>query len=334
MLKIFKSYVSTNLITATWSIFLAIGGLIFFSYYWMINYLPIFDIQSYLALLITFSLGGLITALTLTIIQILPSFIWNEFVLKNEYINKNLILIPYQNTPINLRSFTCYFLIPQIIFITGFTAILFNENILFFLLNILSLFYCINLIEKNYNNKKTISNILRGIVLFFLTLTFSLIIILPIFFIFTIIFKTNGLNEGFKLFFSFAFSIILIFINYISIQSINTPQVKYKHLVPAALSLFFLFYLFLISDSFKNIPLSLMKTYQLGNITPKQIILEKNSCKLIKLNGIIPVENNDYCIVENVEILSRVGAETLLKHKNKRFTIESNAIVSISDNIK
>ncbi|GGI59160.1 hypothetical protein GCM10011446_06550 [Acinetobacter vivianii] len=77
-----------------------------------------------------------------------------------------------------------------------------------------------------------------------------------------------------------------------------------------------------------------MKTYQLGNITPKQIILEKNSCKLIKLNGIIPVENNDYCIVENVEILSRVGAETLLKHKNKRFTIESNAIVSISDNIK
>ena len=77
-----------------------------------------------------------------------------------------------------------------------------------------------------------------------------------------------------------------------------------------------------------------MKTYQLGNITPKQIILEKNSCKLIKLNGIIPVENNDYCIVENVEILSRVGAETLLKHKNERFTIESNAIVSISDNIK
>lgn len=82
MLKIFKSYVSTNLITTIWSIFLAIGGLIFFSYYWMINYLPIFDIQSYLALLITFSLGGLITALTLTIIQVLPSFIWNEFILK------------------------------------------------------------------------------------------------------------------------------------------------------------------------------------------------------------------------------------------------------------
>ncbi|HAV6133557.1 TPA: hypothetical protein JI295_08910 [Acinetobacter baumannii] len=100
MLNKIQDYILNNLITTIWSILLSIGGIVMIFYYTSIEYLPLFDIQSFLIVVVSIAFLFLTITSSIIFLNIIPSLSWYELFLKESKVNRIL----EKNNDISLKK--------------------------------------------------------------------------------------------------------------------------------------------------------------------------------------------------------------------------------------
>ncbi len=109
MLNKIQDYILNNLITTIWSILLSIGGIVMIFYYTSIEYLPLFDIQSFLIVVVSIAFLFLTITSSIIFLNIIPSLSWYELFLKESKVNRIL----EKNNDISLKKIFIWYSLPS-----------------------------------------------------------------------------------------------------------------------------------------------------------------------------------------------------------------------------
>jgi vacuolar-type H+-ATPase subunit I/STV1 len=87
-----KDYISENIVKTLSFMFLLFGGLIFFIYYYSIQYIPSFNLITSVQLLVIASITGLLIVSSTIVMLILPSLFWQRFINKSRVSSSQTLL--------------------------------------------------------------------------------------------------------------------------------------------------------------------------------------------------------------------------------------------------
>ncbi|MGB9039848.1 MAG: hypothetical protein WCC23_15240, partial [Acinetobacter calcoaceticus] len=149
MLNKIQDYILNNLITTIWSILLSIGGIVMIFYYTSIEYLPLFDIQSFLIVVVSIAFLFLTITSSIIFLNIIPSLSWYELFLKESKVNRIL----EENNDISLKKIFIWYSLPSSILTSLILISILNSFFIkyLFLLPLLLYFLYISYCYKHIN---------------------------------------------------------------------------------------------------------------------------------------------------------------------------------------
>ncbi|WOE40503.1 hypothetical protein [Acinetobacter chinensis] len=323
----FKKIILNDPLKIIWISTLSIGFVILVFFFTQIEFLPTFDLQAILSVFTTVTIFCIFCIVILTLMNILPSLTWFEIFIgnpENSYFfknnkNKNIIL---------------YFGLPLILSISSLTIIVFKDAFnqwillipIFIYIIMLSEFYITLKLSNIFNEEvKAESELLK---LFLANTVSSFCMIFPIYFLLLLTSQSKESDSWIGLFIFSVFVIFLIFINIINI-TISNEFNNFKRIIFSILFGFIiLFYTLIAFQKFDIITNKTFEIYKLGNFEVEKIILNKDGCEIFKAYEIPITTFGDKCTAIDGKIISRIGTESYLEFKDKKFPLSSNYVLS------
>jgi hypothetical protein len=332
MLNKIQDYILNNLITTIWSILLSIGGIVMIFYYTSIEYLPLFDIQSFLIVVVSIAFLFLTITSSIIFLNIVPSLSWYELFLKESKVNRIL----EKNNDISLKKIFIWYSLPSSILTSLILISILNNFFIkyLFLLPLLLYFlyisYCYKHINKlNLDFKNFFSELLK---LQIANIVSSFTLIFPIYLIFLLALTNNKSEELTNTIFTIILIGIIIFFNTVNITLSKKINAKSRIIISLTLGFSFLFFLLITFNKTTLIPLKIMEILKVGNFTPAETLFKKEGCDILRSYNITLDKDKDkdkeICSVQNIKILSRIGTESYLELNNQKISIPSDYITS------
>lgn len=329
MLIRITDYIFNNLITTVWSILLSIGGIIMIFYYTSIEYLPLFDIQSFLIVVVSIAFLFLTITSSIIFLNIIPSLCWYEIFSKETQVNQ----LWEENSDISLKKIFIWYSIPNLILIC-FILLLILHSLFIKNIYLLPIFAYILFTAFTYSKINTLNLDIKTFLLEFLkfqiaNIASSFMLIFTVYLVFLLALTNDESKELTNTIFAIVFIGIIIFINTINISISKKVNAKKRILISLTLGFSFLFFLLLSFDKANLIPLKIMEILKVGNFTTDKILVKKEGCKILESYNIIEENSNkEICSIQSVKILSRIGTETYLELNNQKISIPSEYISS------
>lgn len=335
-----RQYFVSNVMATLWSVSLFWGGLIFLVYFYSIDFLPEFDLQTSLTLLASAALTGGFILLVLGVYLLAPALVWRGVVINDE----KLKFLWYNEEEFLQRRAALWFVIPNILILAIFSVGV-CMGIAFSIIIIISIISCIILWPNLLNN---LDINLRGyIAVFFLILCF----LSAIYFVFPLIVLYGLLQEAhpsFGILIRISLVVVTLLVN--TIMAVSQVRSWYLY---CFIPFLFLFTIFTWTNKWNFIPKTVMRTYKLGNIANASVVLNDLGCMIAKhheLKGIkelsdlptfkssvnpnpSPNPNPKTCALPDVMIHSRVGTLYYLEATRSddtsvRFTVPGQHVLS------
>lgn len=320
-----KDYFYSNIATIFWSSFLLLGGAIFVAYYAHIEYMPEFDLKSSIAITAAVAVTALISTIILLVVMVLPGSFWGNTWGKDSKLRK------YWTDDDNIETISgllIWFGIPlALIYATATASYFISWYSLFIILSGILAFYFYIKVKLSHEN--ALGEVLKQ---YLVALIASIFIVIPLFFIISLSIQTE---HNLKIS-SWAAGLIagtfIIIVNVFAATTAKNIKPFYWRLGLGAVTLGFVLVFF---DNTHRIPVKVMELYKFGNIKADEMVLKKDSCNVFQAFK-IEIKNNEeeYCVVRNIVILSRLGPETYLKYSEKdsimKFTVKTSDILSWS----
>lgn len=321
-------YFYSNMISVSGAALFLLGGGIFIAFYASIGYMPDFDLISSVTLIAAATTTVIIIVMSLVIMLIFPGTIWNgpwgiEPHLSNSWRKAQ--------GNAHLKGLFLWIGFPML---TGIATLALSLFFGWYPLRISGVIFLV-FYYFHIKNKTTLG--LRGrlkrLALFFLlTSVSSLLIWLPLWFVFNLYLQTNSDFIVPVWLAAFTSALFVIIANILAAAPPDDIRIIYWYLWLGVVTLFVILVLF---GGFHRIPATIMQLYKFGNITTSEVVFNPEGCAILSALG-TEVENKrtGLCTAKNILILSRLGRETYLQHKNGsgalKFTIASSDLVSWS----
>jgi hypothetical protein len=318
--KKIKDYISENIVKTLSFIFLLFGGLIFFIYYYSIEYIPSFNLITSVQLLVTASVTGLLIVSSIIAMLILPSFFWEKAINKNE----GLIFVGIDRS----QRILIFFAIPMLFVNGSIIASFYSQKVWILTFNILWLVGLgIYILIVNKQNSKNINLYWSYFGFLALSAYYTVTSILPIFVLSFIFFETS-VEQVIKSI-SINCAILLVIVTTINIIILFKPEKIGFIYWNSVLGLVSFVMITTLTNTAATFPKAIMRTYKLGNIKVSSLVLDKQGCTIVnesmkfhqakdKKGEILKFEiNNDICTVPDVLILSRLGEESYIEKKTQ-----------------
>lgn|GEM_PF-4303992 len=292
--------------------FAAIGFLLILVYCMQIGYMPIFDLSTLTTVLVSVAFAALSLTFLFVLVLLLPGVYWRIITGESEQL-KTIMAIPdfFSRT----RSIAPFFVIPSI---TWFCVIFWfaSKNVVFLPFAVLSalLFIVFLLHSKEYAFFKdwfkfNLSGAFTAFAFLFPTLLIND--------------KFAGTAPVYKDTFTYVYLLLVAFINVIVIGA-TTDKDSLKKAVVIALGGVVL--VAIGTGMLAEIPRKTMALYKLGNIESATLHLKKDVCNVFSTID-TPRKTEKSCVLENVEILSRLGTEYFVNVDGREAVIPSHYVI-------
>lgn len=319
-----KEYFYQNLGITFWSSLLIFGGSVFVYYYAKIGYMPIFDLQSSLMVLGAASITAIFLIIIITSIFLLPGLIWREG-WGNNTKYRSLWYFRQKNgrdKKVHFHLIFAFFVIPISAFwIIFFSAMKFGIWISFLVVVLLPVMW-LGLKKFSRFNYKSVNK--ESLVYFLVTLTASIASFVPI----VMLSENLNISSISKEYIVYFIAIIIATLNTVAAaKPKNIDNLKFF----CILSIISIYILLVSFELAKPIVNKVMNIYKFGSIQAENIILKKPGCDIFSLQGgTLYLTKNEFCLIQNVEILSRLGDNYYISTNKANFEIPKIYVASWS----
>ena len=334
--------VKTKLAAATWSIFLFFGGLIFLLYFAHIRFMPELEVGSSVALLAAAAITGAVYILALSIALTVPSVVWSAVILNL----RSLKPLFYKNNKVSRLRLGLWLGIPLLLellaIVTSTYIVAVNSKydtqtqtanfylrhgetivvvsavsvvVLAWVLMTLVLFRSRRRVFQRLPRAKLrvlLRESAHSLLYWVIFAASCCCFILPIVLVGLVI-EPNAHGDE-DLWLVLGLILFTVAVNILITIVSNWPNgLRWRVLISISAS----FLLLLFLEATVKISSSVMRMYGFGNIPNSFVVLKPEGCALLSQAGINTCPKSDaMCILNNVYILSRVGATYFLRTTN------------------